>query len=284
MIAHSIRDVLSRDGASLVRTLQLTPAEARLEVQMLLQQALKVSRAYLLAHPEHLLDAAQQSTYDAMFRRRQQGEPISYILGEREFFGLNFKVTPATLIPRPETELVVELALAKVPQHCNFRVLDLGTGTGAIALSIANERPDLEVVAVDGSAEALAVASENAHRLGVRNVRFIQSDWFAALGAEHFDLIVSNPPYVAADDEHLSQGDVRFEPKSALISGADGLDDIRRIIRDAVQHLASGGWLLLEHGYDQADRVRNLLGESGFGNIFSEKDFAGITRVSGGAR
>ncbi len=281
---RSIQDVLSEDGASLRTALALTANEARLEVQMLLQQALGVTRAWLMAHPEQVLNAIQQTAYEAMLKRRLQGEPIAYILGEREFFGLNFKVTPATLIPRPETELLVELALQHIPeQHVPFRVLDLGTGSGAIAISIAHNKPHVEVVAVDASAAAIEVARENAKRLAVSNLTLAKSEWFSALSGQRFNLIVSNPPYVAAGDEHLTRGDVRFEPLSALASGADGLDDIRRIVGDARDFLEPGAWLLLEHGYDQAAQVRDLLQQNGFLEVFSARDLAGIERVSGGA-
>lgn len=275
-----IRDVLAQDGRALQTALSLTAQEARSETQTLLQHALNVNRAYLLAHPEQELDAVQAATYLALLQRRLTGEPISYILGEREFFGLTFKVAPATLIPRPETELLVDLALQHIPQGgC---VLDLGTGGGAIALAIAHARPDAEVTAVDASMEALEVARENARRLNIVNTRFVQSDWYAQLTAERFDLIVANPPYIADGDAHLAQGDLRFEPRAALISGADGLDDIRRIIGGATAHLAKEGWLLLEHGYDQATRVRDLLLSSCFDRVFSVTDLAGIERVSGG--
>jgi release factor glutamine methyltransferase len=289
---RSIRDVLSQDGASLRNALQLAPDEARIEAQCLLQYVMNVQRAYLLAHPEQVLSEIQQEAYDALLQRRLRGEPIAHLLGEREFFGLSFKVTSDTLIPRPETELLVELALQRLPsppaplpqvgEGSGRRVLDLGTGTGAIALSIAHARPDVEVVAVDASGAALQVARENAQRLGVRNVSFVQSDWFSALDAQRFDLIVSNPPYIAADDEHLARGDVRFEPLSALASGADGLDDIRRIVVLAGKYLNEKSWLLFEHGYDQAEAVRDLLRQNGFSKIFLEKDLAGIDRVSGG--
>ncbi len=279
---RSIRDVLAQDVATLKATLALAPDEARIEVQSLLLRVLNVQRAYLLAHPEQVLDEVQQNTYDTLLQRRLRGEPIAHLLGEREFFGLNFKVTPATLIPRPETELLVELALLRMQQGRAGRILDLGTGSGAIALSIAHARRDAEVVAVDASAAALQVARENAERLGIRNTSFLQSDWFSALDGQRFDLIVSNPPYVADGDVHLGHGDVRFEPLSALASGADGLDDIRRIILAAPQHLTAKGWLLLEHGYDQAESVRALFKQNGFDDVFSEKDLAGIERVSGG--
>lgn len=280
---RSIREVLSQDGALLRDTLALTASEARFEVQLLLQRALEVMRAYLMAHPEQTLSTFQQVAYDAMLKRRLHGEPIAHILGEREFFGLNFKVTPDTLIPRPETELLVELALQRIPAHGHFRVLDLGTGSGAIAIAIAHSRPDAEVVAVDASEAALQVARENAQRLGVARLSFLQSEWFSALKGQCYDLIVSNPPYVAAGDVHLARGDVRFEPISALASGADGLQDIRRIVAQAGDFLGPGAWLLLEHGYDQAERVRELLRQNGFKEILSVKDLAGIERVSGGA-
>ncbi|BBI98584.1 release factor glutamine methyltransferase [Ferrigenium kumadai] len=276
----SIQFLLTQDKAALESALSLDPGTARIEVQMLLQHVLGVSRAYLLAHPEQVLDEAQASAYRALLNRRMAGEPLAYILGEREFFGLDFRVTPATLIPRPDTELLVELALQRMPQ--GGRVLDLGTGSGAIALSIAHSRPDAEVTAADFSNDALEVARDNALRLNIGNTHFAQSDWFSALAGECFDLIVSNPPYIADADAHLEQGDLRFEPHTALASGADGLDDIRRIIADAKEHLTAGGWLMFEHGYDQAERVRGLLIEAGFAEVFSARDLAGIERVSGG--
>ena len=275
-----ISEVLAQDGRALQTVLFLSSQDARSETQTLLQHALNVNRAHLLAHPEQELDAAQTAAYRALLQRRLAGEPIAYILGEREFFGLKFKVSLATLIPRPETELLVYLALRHLPQ--GGRVLDLGSGSGAIALSIVHARPDAEVTVVDASIEALAVARENARRLNIVNTRFVQSDWFARLAGERFDLIVSNPPYIADGDAHLAQGDLRYEPRSALASGADGLDDLRRIIGGANAHLTAGGWLLLEHGYDQAAAVRDLLLSAGLDGVFSAKDLAGIERVSGG--
>ena len=308
---HTIQSLLTHDKAALEAALELDSGSARIEVQCLLQAVLQVNRAYLLTHPEQILDAGQQAHYAALLERRLSGEPLAYILGEREFFGLMFRVTPATLIPRADTELLVELALQRIPQpspqpspctrrghprrerqqSCShwrdgrgrlFRVLDLGTGSGAIALPIAHARPDVEVTAVDASQEALGVARENARRLNIGNVRLLQSDWFAILAGERFDLIVSNPPYIAEGDAHLAQGDLRFEPRDALASGADGLDDIRRIVAGAKEHLDAGGWLLFEHGYDQAGRVRELLGAAGYAEVFSARDLAGIERVSGG--
>lgn len=290
---RSIRDVLLQDAALLQTALGLQADGARIEVQVLLQRVLQAGRAYLFAHPEYVLSSAQADDYRALLQRRLGGEPVAYLFGEREFFGLNLSVTPATLIPRPDTELLVELALARIPSppaplppagegRKAFRVLDMGTGSGAIALAVAHERRDAEVWACDASVAALAVARANAQRLGIGNVRFVESNWFAALGGQRFHFIVSNPPYIAADDLHLAQGDVRFEPLSALASGADGLDDIRAIITQAGTHLEPGGSLMLEHGYDQAAQVRELLQTAGFTAVFSARDLAGIERCSGG--
>jgi len=281
-LPRSIQQFLVDDAARLAAALALDAASTRLEAQYLLQHVLQKPRSWLLAHPEQELTETQQADYRRLLQRRLQGEPIAYILGEREFFGLDFKVTPATLIPRPETELLVELALQRIPAQPYCHILDLGTGSGAIALSIAYARPDIEVTATDAVLAALAVARDNAQRLGVANVVFVCGDWFGGLDGQSFDLIVSNPPYVAIDDPHLQQGDLPFEPSSALISGADGLDDIRRIAGRASTHLRSGGWLLLEHGYDQAAKVRELLQQAGFGEVFSASDLSGIERVSGG--
>lgn len=294
--SESLGEILKRDSQRLATALNLDFSTARIEVQCLLQSVLNVNRAYLLTHPERVLNADEVTRYQALCERRMLGEPVAYLLGVREFYGLDFKVTPATLIPRPDTELLVELALQKVPSSSTgfaplpllagkagrgiFRVLDMGTGSGAIALSIAHERPDVHVVAVDASEAALAVATENAQCLGIDYVRFLHSDWFSKLSGECFDLIVSNPPYIEADDEHLSQGDVRFEPMSALASGSDGLDDIRRILKDAKAHLYAGGWLMFEHGYNQAERVRQLLQQHGYREVASLLDLAGIERVT----
>jgi len=278
---HRIADILREEVRNLSNTLVLDQTTARIEVQCLLQHVLGVQRAYLMAHPEQVLNEEQQRAFDALLASRLRGVPIAHLLGEREFFGLNLKVTPATLIPRPDTELIVELALNRISQTQPCRVLDMGTGSGAIALAIAKHKPNADVVAVDASLEALDVAIENASRLDIANVRFKQSDWFSALSGRSFDLIVSNPPYIASSDIHLSQGDLRFEPLTALASGEDGLADIRRIISAAPKHLTSNGWLLLEHGYDQAGSVRDLLTQRGFVEVFSEKDISGIERVTG---
>jgi release factor glutamine methyltransferase len=294
MSSISIKAILQHHSKQLETALNLDSGSARIEVQCLLQAVLQANRAWLLTHPEQILDAEQQARYAVLFERRLLGEPVAYLLGEREFYGLNFKVSPATLIPRPDTELLVDLALQHIPQPLpaspsqgrsahTYRVLDLGTGSGAIALSIAHARPNAEVVAVDTSTAALEIAQLNAQRLDLKNARFLQGDWFSALHDERFDIIVSNPPYIAAGDAHLARGDVRFEPLSALVSGADGLDDIRRITAQAKVHLNPDGWLLFEHGYDQAAQVRALLQQAGFTAVFSARDLAGIERVSGGS-
>jgi release factor glutamine methyltransferase len=283
MSSSNIQAILQNHSKQLETALNIDSSSARIEVQCLLQAVLQVNRAWLLTHSEQLLSDEQTSRLSALYKRRLNGEPIAYLLEEREFYGLTFKVSPATLIPRPETELLVDHALQHVPKQGVCRVLDLGTGSGAIALSIAHARHDAEVVAVDASMAALEVAQFNAQRLNLGNVRLLRSDWFSALKGESFDIIVSNPPYIAAGDVHLAQGDVRFEPRAALISGTDGLDDIRRICTQAKAHLRQKGWLIFEHGYDQAAQVRALLQQSGFEEIFSARDLSGIERVSGGA-
>jgi len=285
-----VERVLQIDSKRLQAALNLEVATARIEVQILLQTVLNVNRAYLLTHPERVLSEDEFSRYSGLLDRRLNGEPIAYILGVREFYGLDFKVTPATLIPRPDTELLVELALQKIPRPLagegvrqdgrRYRVLDMGTGSGAIALAIAHERPEAQVVAVDASEAALLVATENAKQLQTGNVRLLHSDWFSVLADERFDLIVSNPPYIESDDEHLSLGDVRFEPRTALASGGDGLDDIRRILGEAKKHLESGGWLMFEHGYNQALQVRELMRDAGFNEVTSAHDLSGIERVT----
>lgn len=257
-------------------------SEASFEVNLLCQQVLNVNRAWLISHESDALEANQQAAFEALVQRRLNGEPIAYILGSREFYGLPIKTTPATLIPRQDTEVLVEAALAKIPQNSYFNVLDLGTGTGAVALAIASQRLQAKVIALDASPQALKVAIENAQSLNLCNVRLIESNWFSALVSEKFDVIVSNPPYIAQDDEHLKQGDLRFEPLLALASGVDGLDDIRRIIQDAPDYLNPNGWLMLEHGYDQADAASALLTARGFSQIDHAKDIAGIRRVTFG--
>lgn len=252
------------------------------EAKVLLAHVLGRDRAWIAAHAGDTISGEQAKTFDALARRRHGGEPVAYLVGRREFYGLDLEITPDVLIPRPETELLVDLALARVPGDRRARVLDLGTGSGAVALAIASARRTAQVVGSDTSAAALALAQRNAVRLGIGNVSFVASDWFVALTDLHFDVIVANPPYVAAGDQHLNQGDLRYEPASALTAGGDGLSAIRNIVATAPAHLARGGWLLLEHGHDQADRVAALLREAGFVDVRAARDLAGILRVSYG--
>ncbi|OJW89293.1 peptide chain release factor N(5)-glutamine methyltransferase [Thiobacillus sp. 65-1402] len=259
----------------------LEKREARLEARVLAAFAWGVTPAWLIAHDRDTPTDAQIAAADALLTRRLAGEPIAYLVGAREFYGRPFEVSPAVLIPRPDTELLVELALAHMPPGQAVEVLDLGTGSGCIAITLALERPLAQVTALDRSPAALAVARRNAARLDAE-VEFLSSDWFAALGGRHFDLIVGNPPYIAAGDPHLNRGDIRFEPLTALAAGRDGLDDLRRLTATACAHLKPGGALLLEHGYDQADAVQALLRASGFHSPRSWTDLSGVRRVSGG--
>ncbi|CAG0981671.1 Release factor glutamine methyltransferase [Methylophilaceae bacterium] len=278
----SIHARLNAAQQRLKDTLGLNSREARLEARLLLQDILGVNHAWLLSHENDALEDQAGIAFQSLLTRRLSGEPMAHILGRREFFGLDLGVTANTLIPRPDTETLVEAALQRIPQNAPCKVLDLGTGTGAIALAIASRRPHAEVLAVDFSETALQVAIDNAARLGISNVRFLQSNWFSGVAGQIFDIIVSNPPYIAAGDIHLTRGDLRFEPLSALVSGDDGLDDIWHIIAATPQHLNQNGWLLLEHGYDQAERVAGLMRQHHFLEIGHTKDLAQIPRVTFG--
>lgn len=254
----------------------------RLETQMLWQHVLQVPRVWLIAHDTDILAPEAVHSYRQLEARRLAGEPMAYIVGRREFMGYEFDVTPAVLIPRPETELLVETACDFLQDIAAPKVLDLGTGTGAIAVSIALAYPRATVMATDFSAAALAVAQKNAQRLG-SSVEFMCGNWYDALaGHKDFDLIVSNPPYISRNDPHLLEGDVRFEPKDALTDGNDGLTALQAIVEGAGQRLRPKGALYMEHGWDQAAAVRRLLQEAGFMQIRSLKDLAGIERISGG--
>lgn len=256
-------------------------AEARRDAQVLLGFALGVSRAWLTAHMDQAADSEAAARFRSLVALRASGHPVAYLVGVKEFYGLPLRVTPDVLIPRSETEELVEAALERLPQGEARKVVDLGTGSGCIAIAIARQRPAAQVTAVDTSSPALALARENAAALDVE-VEFLHSDWFSALGGRRFDLIVANPPYVAGDDPHLRQGDLRFEPRAALAAGADGLADLRRIVGAAPKYLRPGGWLLLEHGYDQIEACRDLLLNTGFAELVFRADIAGLPRIAGG--
>ena len=256
----------------------------RLDAEVLLTHVLGVPRAWLRAHAEDVVDAGAVRRYLALVERRAAGEPTAYLTGHREFWSLDLRVTPDVLVPRPETELLVEQALVRIPVDRACRVADLGTGSGAVALAIASERPLAEVVATDLSPGALSVARANAMRLYIANIRFIEGEWFAGFQGGDFDLIVSNPPYVAAGDPHLERGDLRFEPRNALAAGMDGLDAIGAIAAQSYARLVPGGGLLLEHGSEQGDAVRALLMDKGFSGVWTSRDHAGLERVTGGRR
>ena len=257
---------------------------APIDAQVLLAHTVGRDRTWLVAHRSDALTREQSDAFFALAKRRRDGEPVAYLTGTREFWGLPFIVTPDVLIPRPETETLVELALSWLPRDGAPRVLDLGTGSGAIALALAKERPDASVVATDVSSAALSVARTNAQRLGIGNVEFVQSHWYADLPDGTFDAIASNPPYVAAGDPHLTEGDLRFEPEGALVGGGDGMNALRRIVAGAFPLLRQGGTLIVEHGYNQADDVRALFEEAGFADVTSRRDLAGIFRVAGGRK
>jgi release factor glutamine methyltransferase len=256
----------------------------RLDAELLLAHVLQRPRAWLYAHADDTLGDVELATFNTLLNRRCAGEPVAYLIGRRGFWSLDLQVTPATLIPRPETELLVELALQRIPTDARIDIADLGTGSGAIALAIARERPLAQVWATDMSEAALAVARSNAQSATIANVHFVQGDWCEALGDGRFDVIVSNPPYIATDDSHVRQGDLRFEPIAALVSGKDGLDAIRQIVGEAPGHLKPGGALLFEHGYDQGLAARELLRAAGYTDVATAVDIEGRDRVTGGIR
>ena len=274
-----LAEILRTATARLAGALGLERQEARLEAHILAARALGVNRAWLIAHDRDEPTPAQAEAIETLIARREQGEPVAYILGEKEFYGRMFKVTPDVLIPRPETELLVEATLERLPKDRPARILDLGTGSGCIAITLALERPDCIVCAVDASPGALAVAQENARKLGEGNIEWIQACWYEGLGVKKFDVIVSNPPYIPEQDVHLSQGGLQFEPVQALSSGVDGLDAIRIIAAQAPLHLLPSGWLLLEHGFDQGRASKTLFEQAGLSGIASISDLAAIFRV-----
>ena len=253
-----------------------------LDAQVLLAHVLERDRAWLITHRDDALTRVQADSFFTLAKRRREGDPVAYLTGTREFFGLSLSITPAVLVPRPETETLVELALEWLPADRDARVLDLGTGSGAIALAIAHERRRARVLATDASADALAVARDNATRLSLPNVEVVLANWYDGLGARTFDLIVSNPPYVAAGDPHLRCDGLQFEPSQALVADEGGLAALRTIIGGACNHLAAAGRLAVEHGFDQSNAVQTMLREAGFVDLVVRRDLAGIPRVAGG--
>ena len=274
----SISQILTSSSQRLIHSYDTS----RLDVEVLVAHALNLTRTQLYLYSDRLLTPEETLTINALITRRYEGEPVAYIVGIKEFWSLDLKVTSGTLIPRPETEHLVELALGIIPGDVHWQVADMGTGSGAIAIAIAKERPKSQVVAVDESMAALGVAKENADEFNINNIRFTQSHWFNSLAGEVFDLIISNPPYIGTEDTHLKQGDLVFEPSSALVSGKDGLDDIRQIALDAKKHLVDGGALLLEHGWDQAGAVQDILIEHLYANVQTHKDLSGNERITMG--
>ena len=274
----SIRDLLEQ------ATHEISGSTARLDAEILLAHVLNRPRSHLLAWPDNTPAHAQQIRFRELVTRRVAGEPVAYLTGEREFWSLPVSVTADTLIPRPETETLVAVALDLLAVDRHLAVADLGTGSGAIALAIAHERPACRILASDISAATLTVAARNARNLGLHNIEFVEGSWCSALVDRQFNLIVSNPPYVADHDRHLETGDVRFEPRTALAAGPEGMDDIARIAECAPDHLAQDGWLLLEHGHDQGERVRSLLGRHGYRGVHSHLDDSGHERVTAGKR
>lgn len=264
----------------LAQAAQIDSPTAQLDTELLLAFVLDKPRSYLYAWPDKTVDEAHVAAFMALVERRQRGEPVAYLLGRQGFWTLDLEVAEHTLIPRADSELLVETALQLADDSSMRKVLDLGTGTGALALALASERPLWSVTGVDRIESAVALAQSNQRHLQLTNVQFLHSHWFSALSGQRYDLILSNPPYIAANDPHLQQGDVRFEPLSALVSGVDGLDDIREIIVQAPSYLTAAGWLLLEHGFDQAHAVRQLLGGAGFIDVYSRRDLSGHERIS----
>ncbi len=261
---------------------KLSKPDARRESELILAEICGISRSQQLIHPDQVLSQNQRQQFDSALKRRIAGEPLAYITGSRGFWDMDLKVSPEVLIPRPDTECLVEHALARIPVDASWQIADLGTGSGAIALALARERPQCEIIATDLSMAALVIAEENARLQDTKNISFAAGPWLQPIKNRLFEMIVCNPPYIPADDPHLKQGDLPAEPEHALISGSDGLDALRQIIPDSVTHLKAGGFLLLEHGFDQASEVTRLMQLAGYCEIFTEKDYGSNDRVTGG--
>jgi release factor glutamine methyltransferase len=275
---RTVSELLER----VIKELSATSSSGRLDAELLLAHVLDCPRSFMRSHSEETVAPAATARIHELMARRRAGEPVAYITGERDFWSLELELDASVLIPRPETELLVEVALEVLPVEAHSRVLELGTGSGAIALAIACERPNVRVTATDNATPALAVACQNAERLEISNVSFLAGSWYDPVGAMHFDLIVSNPPYVAADDPALSTGDLRFEPKAALTPGRTGLEAIEQIAARACEHLRPGGWLAVEHGAEQGAAVRALFSQHGLSTIRTRQDLAGHERVTAG--
>lgn len=275
----NIRQALQQATGNLTES---SPSAA-VDAQVLLTFILNCNTAHLAAWPENNLSAQQNTCYQKLIQQRSQGVPVAYLTGSREFWSLNFKVNDSTLIPRPETETLIEFILQKFSDKNNLKLLDMGTGTGAIAISIAKEKPDWSVFASDTSEQALQLATQNNRDLQT-DITLINSDWFSNITENNFDIIVSNPPYISANDPHLSQGDVRFEPATALVSGHTGMDDIEHLCKHAKNHLLDNGWLIIEHGYNQKQLVADCFAKNAYTEIVQQKDLSGHTRMTAGQR
>ena len=275
----TIKQLLA-DGAHALVDSESENDSARLDAEILLALTLQKPRTWLYTWPEHIPSLPEQHMYLDLLRRRQSGEPVAYLTHRREFFGLELKINHHVLVPRPETETLVQCVLDVLADNSAARIADLGTGSGAVALALASQKTQARIVATDASSDALALARENAERLGIDNVTFMAGDWLAPLSGLTFDLIASNPPYIAEDDPHLSRDGVRFEPKPALVSGKDGLDAIRQLVTESPACLETGGWLMIEHGFDQGEAVRGLFTEVGFIDVVTHRDLGGNERVT----
>jgi len=275
----TIKQLLA-DGAHALVDSESENDSARLDAEILLALTLQKPRTWLYTWPEHIPSLPEQHMYLDLLRRRQSGEPVAYLTHRREFFGLELKINHHVLVPRPETETLVQCVLDVLADNSAARIADLGTGSGAVALALASQKPQARIVATDASSDALALARENAERLGIDNVTFMAGDWLVPLSGLTFDLIASNPPYIAEDDPHLSRDGVRFEPKPALVSGKDGLDAIRQLVTESPACLETGGWLMIEHGFDQGEAVRGLFTEVGFIDVVTHRDLGGNERVT----